>query len=386
MATEEEIDVLHLIGSLSQGGAERNLYYLASWMAKSRFRYGICCLTMKGQFAAEIEGIGVPVFDLRYRRRSTLSAIARLRSLLKAKRVRVLHTHLFECGVIGRLAAWLAGVPAIITHEHGKTLWKKWYHRWFEMLAIHGTDLRIAVSEDIRNLRLRYEHTPPEKISVIVNAVEPAMFDLVEAGREAKRKELGLEGSFVVGTVGRLVEAKCYDLFLEVARDVCAVRPEVKFLLVGDGHLRSSLTTLRDSLGLAQRVVMAGARNDIPELLAAMDLYMITSEREGLPITLIEAMMAAKPIVATAVGGIPETLTDGEDGVLVRAGDRRALAEATLGLMADPGRRLAMGRKAKEKATEKYSARAVLETLEGTYASILKRKGMDVPGSDTRRP
>jgi glycosyltransferase involved in cell wall biosynthesis len=380
MSGRQDIDVLHVIGSLAQGGAERNLYYLAPWMARSRLRYGICCLTGRGRFAAEIEALGIPVFELGYRKRRAVTAVAALRGLLKTRHTLVLHTHLFEAGVIGRLAAWLAGVPVIIAHEHGKTLWKKWYHRWFEALAIRRTDLRIAVSEDIRSLRIRHEHTPPLKIVTVVNAVEPAVFDVQEAARNLKRKELGLEGALVVGTVGRLVEAKRYDLFMEVAREVCAARSDARFLLVGGGHLRSDLSALRDSLGLADRVVITGPRDDIPELFAAMDLFVMTSRQEGLPVALIEAMMAAKPIVATAVGGIPEALTDGEEGVLVRSDDREGLAAAVLGLAADAARRSRMGSRARERANRTYSARAVLETLEGRYASILKGKGVDMFG------
>jgi glycosyltransferase involved in cell wall biosynthesis len=383
MPPREPIDVLHFIGSLGAGGAERNLCYLAPWMAKSKLRYGICCLLRKGELAAEIEALGLPVFDLGFRRRRALSTIWALRCLLREHRVMVIHTHLFECGVLGRVAAWFAGTPVRITHEHGKTMWKKWYHRLFERLAIRGTDLRIAVSADIRNLRLAEEHTHPAKIVVVGNAVEPSGFDLPETVRGRMRSELGLGSQIVVGTVGRLVEAKAYDFLMEVAAIVCAARPDVRFVLVGKGHLERDLLKLRDSLGLADRVTFLGARSDIPEILSAVDIYVITSRREGLPITLLEAMMAAKPVIATSIGGIPEVLEDRGDGILVPSGDRQAMADAILALAADPGRRDALGRRAREKAIARYSARAILETLEATYASILGGKGRDWsrPGS-----
>ena len=375
MTPREPIDVLHLIGSLGTGGAERNLCYLAPWMARSDLRYGICCLQRKGNLAPEVEALGLPVFELGYRRRRALSTIWALRCLLRDHRVRVIHTHLYECGVIGRIAAWLAGTPVRITHEHGKTAWKKWYHRWFERLAVRGTDLRIAVSEDIRDLRLAQEHTPPDKIAVVGNAVEPSSFDLPEAARARMRGNLGLGSQVLVGTVGRLVEAKAYDVLLRAAARVCAANPDVRFVVAGGGHLETDLLKLRDSLGLAERAAFLGTRDDIPEILAAVDIYVITSVREGLPVTLIEAMMAAKPIVSTSVGGIPEVLEDGSDGVLVPPGDEQALAEAILALAADRDRRRALGLKAREKAIARYSARAVLETLEARYVSILEVKG-----------
>lgn len=373
------LDVLHVIGSLGAGGAERNLYYLAPSMARSRLAYGICCLMVRGEFAGEVERAGVPVYALGFRRRNTLQTVIRLRRLMRCRRVKVVHTHLYECGVLGRIAAWLAGVPVIITHEHGKTTWKKWYHRWFERIAVRGTDLRIAVSGDIKDLRLRHEHTPRDKIVVIGNAVDASRFEAGQALRETKRAELGLERYFVIGTVGRMVTAKSFDLLLRVAEEVCSRRPQARFLLVGEGPLRDGLTRMRDSLGLAEKVVFLGGRTDIPGLLAAIDLYVITSQREGLPISLLEAMTAAKPIVATAVGGIPEALNHGEDGLLVEPGNQAALVEAIFALMDDPARRQLMGARARAKATARYSAAAILETLEATYLSIMRGKGMPVP-------
>jgi glycosyltransferase involved in cell wall biosynthesis len=377
MAPREDIDVLHVIGTLAPGGAERNLLYLAPWMARSSLRYGICCLMQKGKLAGDVEALGLPVFELGYRKRNALETILKLRRLLAARHVRVIHTHLFECGVLGRIAAWLAGTPIRVTHEHGKTVWKKWHHRLFERLAIGATDLRIAVSEDIRDRRVRQEGTPAAKIAVVGNAVEPSQFEVPGPVRRAKRQELGVEGCFVIGTVGRLVEAKAYDLLLEIAREVCDARPEVRFLVVGEGDLGRRLRAMRDSLGLAERVIFLGMRSDIAELLSAMDLYVITSRREGLPISLIEAMMASKPIVATAVGGIGETIASGTDGILVGIDDKPAFVRELMALIGDRDRLRMMGLKAREKAVARYAARAVLETLEKTYASIMAGKGLD---------
>ncbi|HVP58508.1 MAG TPA: glycosyltransferase [bacterium] len=376
MAHQTRLDVLHVIGSLAAGGAERNLYYLAPAMAKSKLSYGICCLAERGQFADEVEQAGVPVHALGFRRRHALVSTVKLARLMRSHRVRVVHTHLYEPGVFGRIAAWLAGVPVIITHEHGKTTWKKWYHRWFERLAIKRTDLRIAVSGDIRDLRLRHEHTPPAKIVVIGNAVGPSRFEAAAGVRESKRAELGLGDAFVVGTVGRMVVAKSYDLLVRVAREVCRRRADMRFLLVGDGPLREELTRLRDSLGIADKVSFLGTRTDIPEFLAAIDLYVLTSQREGLPISLLEAMLAAKPIIATAVGGIPEAVNEGAEGLLVEPGNEAALTEAILALADDPIKRRAMGERARAKARGQYSPEAVLGAIEAIYFSIMQRKGI----------
>lgn len=371
MDDPQEIDVLHVIGILSPGGAERNLYYLAPHMAASRFRYGICCLTARGDFAADIEHAGVPVWELGFRKRYTFSSIWRLSRMLKLKKVKVLHTHLFLPGLVGRLAGLLAGTPVMITHEHGKTLWKRWYHRWFERMMLPVTDLRIAVSEDILELRAEHEHTPRSKLRLVHNAVDPALFEVTEEVRMAKRKELGLEGRFVVGTVGRLVDAKSFDVLLEVAREVCTRKPDARFVIVGEGPLGEKLKALAASYGLNDLVLFAGQRSDIPELMAAMDIYIITSKREGLPLSLIEAMMSGKPVVATAVGGIPDTISHEAEGVLVPPGDTGAIAEAVLSLAGDAARRERLAAGARKTAAERYSPGKILEDLERIYSEHL---------------
>jgi glycosyltransferase involved in cell wall biosynthesis len=386
MPYRQKIDVLHLIGSLSPGGAERNLYYLAESMAASRLRYGICCLVDRGEFADEIEGPRLPVFDLKFRRRYFLRTVLRLRKLLKQRGVRVLHTHLYDPGVIGRIAAWLAGVPVVITHEHGKTLWKKWYHRAFERLAVGRTDLRIAVSQDIMNLRIRTESTPPEKIRLVYNAVDPEHLDVDENVRKKTRVDLGIDGFKVVGTVGRLVDAKSYDLLLEVAREVCDEKPGVRFVLAGAGPLEGKLLEKREALGLSEQFLFLGQRRDIPELLAAIDLYVISSKREGLPISLIEAMMAGKPVVSTAVGGIPDTLTQACDGVLVEPGDRGALTRAIVDLIDNRSRMDILGRNARKRAIERYAPDRILAELETIYEELLGRKGLAFKVSEEAEP
>ena len=376
MPPHEKVRVLHLIESLTAGGAERNLYYLGPHFKKSRFNHSICCMMRRGEFADELEREGVEILELGYRRRYFLQSVIRLARHLRRRRIGIIHTHLFNPGLVGRLAAWLAGTPVLITHEHGKTLWKKPHHHLFERLAHRRTDMRIVVSEDIRDLRRKHERTPEHKLILIENAVDPAHFDVDDDTRAALRRELGLDGFFVVGTVGRLVPAKAYHLFLEVAHDLLSENDAMRFLLVGDGILRAELEARARSLGIDDRVVFTGGRADIPELIAAMDLYLITSETEGLPISLIEAMLSAKPIVSTAVGGIPEVLTDEETGVLVESGDRAAMVESISRLSADAAGREALGRNARRRALERYSHDAVLEKLDQLYLSLLKAKGL----------
>jgi len=369
--------VLHLIGSLTAGGAERNLYYLGPHFKKSAFDHSICCMLERGEFAPELERAGVRVFELGYRRRYFVRTVTRLRDILLKENISVLHTHLFEPGLVGRLAAWLAGTPVIVTHEHGKTLWKKPYHHLFERLALLRTDMRIVVSEDIRTLRKKHEGTPDSKMVLIENAADPERFEVDEATRRAFRRDLGIDDHFVVGTVGRLVPAKAYDLFLEAAHELLRTDGRMRFLIVGDGRLRADLEARARRLGLEGRVLFLGNRTDIPEVLAAMDVYVITSVREGLPVSLVEAMLAARPIVSTSVGGIPEVLEEPGTGLLIPSGDKAALVAAVAGLAADPGKRESMGRAARQAAVRRYSPATVLDKLDRLYESLLMARGIE---------
>jgi glycosyltransferase involved in cell wall biosynthesis len=378
LSRKQTIDVLHVIGSLSTGGAERNLCYLAPFFHRSELSYGICCLIRRGEFADEVEEAGVPVFDLRFRMRSSILSILRLAALLRKKKVKVLHTHLFTTGVVGRLAALLAGVPVVITHEHGNTPWKRWHHTMFERWAIHFTDLRIAVSQEIMDMRIEQEGTPRSKMCIVPNAVEPTRFEVDDATRHATRQEIGLDDCFIIGRIGRLVESKCHDLLLDAAREVCGKKPEVRFILVGDGPSTPGLERLRESYGLTGKVHFLGRRTDVPELLAAIDLYVITSRWEGLPLALLEAMMAGKPIISTSVGAIPGALRDNEDGILIRPNCKEDLVESLLALIDDPQRMRLLGANARKRAMAKFSPGVVLGELEDIYRKILAGKGIEL--------
>jgi glycosyltransferase involved in cell wall biosynthesis len=216
---------------------------------------------------------------------------------------------------------------------------------------------------------------------IVSNAVEPSRFEFDDAACRAKKREIGLEGFFVVGRIGRLVESKCHDLLLDAAREVCGKRPNVRFIFVGDGQIAAELERIRDSYDLADKVRFLGKRTDVPELLAAIDLYVITSRWEGLPLALIEAMMAGKPIISTAVGAIPTALRHNEDGILIEPNRKDQLVEALLTLIDDPDRMRLLGENARKRGIAKFSPSVVLGELENIYREILTRKGIELDPS-----
>lgn len=267
---------------------------------------------------------------LNFRLRYLPVSLGKLVFLLRQENAQIVHTHGFTPGVWGRVAAWLAGVPIIIAHEHGKTLWKKHHHLLFERFANRFTDLRIAVSRDILERRQQLEHTPASKMIVLSNGVDLDQFQPGDPARIAR--ELGLESfEFVIGTVGRLVEAKAYHDLIDAFACVRQKMEKSCLLFIGDGPLRSFLENYAREKNLTS-VIFLGAREDIPQLLCALNVFVLTSIREGLPVALLEAMAARLPVVATAVGGIPEVLEDGKNGFLVPPNSPEKIAEKIIEL------------------------------------------------------
>ena len=329
-------NVLYIIGTLQLGGAENQVVTLAPALCNERYTIHVCCLRREGVQADALRARGIQVVPLNMRLRYWPMAVFRLYRLIKRLDVQIVHTHLYDAGIWGRMTARAAGVPVILTTEHGMTLWKRRRHLLLERSVNRFTDKMIAVSEDIRQRRIHDEGVSPEKIITIPNAVDIKRFSRMNS-REQVRAELGIDTlAPVIGTVARLVAAKRLDYLLEAARIVCETVPQVRFLIVGDGPFREELEGQALQLNLAPKYVrFLGSRQDIPELLSAFDIFVLSSEREGLPVALLEAMAATKPVVATRVGGTPQVIQDGYNGLLTSVHDPAGLAKAILMLIND---------------------------------------------------
>jgi len=370
-----KVNVLHVIPALGFGGAERQVVTLAAGLDRCRYAPTVCCMRKSGPLAEALAERDVDVIVLGWRTRYLPVSLLRLVRLMRSRRVDIVHTHLFDGGLWGRLAARLAGVPIIVHTEQGLNPWKRRRHIWYERFADRFTDRRIAVSEDIRCSRIRRESLDPAKLVVIHNSIDLAYFDLATIEDPAVAREaLRLNGSQpLVGTVARLSHEKDIATFIEAAARVGACIADVRFVIVGDGPLRRDLEGLTGKLGLRERVIFTGARPDVRELLATMDVFVLPSLREGISVSLLEAMAMERPVVATAVGGTPEIIQDSGAGLLVPPRDTQALAEAITSLLRDPQRRARLGAAARERVREAFSAEACVAQVERLYEELLER-------------
>lgn len=366
--------IAHVIGSLRTGGAERQLvnYLLAA--DRRDFRHTVVCLEARGELAPTVEAAGIPVVRMHIRTRQAPACVARFGAWYRSERVAIVHAHMHDSALWGRLAGLWAGVPVLMTTEHGKELWKGRVRVAIDRGLSHRTARHIAVARDGMDIRLSRERYAPEKMLLIPNGVPipPAVPN--EAGRQRVRAEFGVAAdTLLLGTVGRVVEAKGYGHLIEAMRILLPLHPGLKWIAVGDGDLRGELMAAASAAGLDGSVIWAGRRGDIDDLLAAMDVWIMSSVREGLPVALLEAMAAARPIVATRVGGIPDAVRDGCEGLLVPAADPIALAEAVSRVLADPGLASRLASAARERAVAEYGIASVAARIEGVYREELTK-------------
>jgi glycosyltransferase involved in cell wall biosynthesis len=368
------VNVMHVIEDLENGGAERVLVTLVSGLDPRRFRPVVCCLTKKGRMAAELEGRGIPVVTMNKRPKIDLAMLFRLRQIMREQKIAIAHTHVFTANFWGRLAAILAGVPVLITHEHSTFTVENRYRRWIESVLIRRTHRMIAVSENLRHRLLNKGGFSPDAVMTIHNGLRLHSARLNEARREQLRQELGLQKfDHVIGTVGRFEPRKNYPLLLEAMTMVLQRHPAAALLMIGAGPEEKKLQQQARDAGMAPQVIFTGYRSDISELLGLMSTFCLSSTTEGISMAILEALLAGVPVVATQVGGNPEIIPDRAYGILVPSGDAAALAEALAETLVDREAAKQMAARGQIRVRELFSERHMIERIEQLYCDCLKK-------------
>ena len=290
-------------------------------------------------------------------------ALVRLVALFRRERFDVVHAHTPIAALLGRIAARIAGTPMIVYTAHGfyfhddMQAVKKAVFIGLERFAGKMTDLLFTQSTEDAAAAVAHRFLAAANVVAIGNGVDPARF--VAGDDETQRRMRASlkipDTAIAIGMVGRLVAEKGYREFFAAAAHVAQARPEVFFVVVGDrlpsDHASPVTIELEQArIALGARLIVTGLRDDVPDLLAALDIFTLPSYREGMPRTIIEAMMMALPVVATNIRGSREEVMDGETGILVPVRDARALAEALVGLVDDVGERRRMGDAGRERA------------------------------------
>jgi glycosyltransferase involved in cell wall biosynthesis len=383
----ERVRVLRIFSRLNIGGPSVHVILLSAYLRERGYETRLVVGTETGRegnmlgLAAEknvrcesLAGLGREIAPF-----SDLRALVGLRRLMRDWRPAIVHTHTAKAGLLGRVAARLAGVPRVVHTYHGHVLHgyfspaKTAVFRRLETHLAGYADVLVAVSDEVRNDLVRFGVAPAERIRVI-----PLGLELAHLAGPLPRGELRRAAGFadeapLVGMVGRLVPIKDAPTFLQAARRVHEARPDARFALVGDGDERPALERLTAELGLDGALHFAGWRQDLRPVYGDLDVVVNASRNEGTPVALIEAMAAGRPVVATRVGGTPDLLGGGARGRLVPPGEPEALAGGILETLADPAaasdRRVA----ARDHVLSTHSVERLVRDVDALYRDLAAR-------------
>lgn len=296
--------------------------------------------------------------------------IYKLVKILKDEKVDIVHCHHHQATTYGNIAAIIAKKPVVIAHVHGLNRSKNPRRKFANRVILRWVNKILTVGEAVREDVIKANPSVrPEKIVSIGNSIDCNRFAEAQITKAGAKEKIGLEpNSFVFGTVGRLAPTKGYSYLIAAFVQVKKQIPSAHLILVGDGRLRSELERQACETTTANSIHFLGRRDDIPQLLKAMDVFVISSIAEGLPRTLLEAMAAGVPCIGTNVGGVSEILADGEFGCLVPPKNERTLAEAMIKLAKMPEQqREELAEKSRHRVIEKYGHRVVRKKLENIY-------------------
>lgn len=374
---EGPLRVLFVITSMQVGGAETLLTNLVQQCDQRRIVPEICCLKERGPLGEELAR-EVPVHTRMIRYKYDVAVVYRLWCLLRRRHIdAVITVGAGDKMFWGRIAARMAGVPVILSALHS-TGWPDGIGRLNRLLT-RWTDRFIAVAERHGRYLIENERLPARKVRIIPNGVDTNRFRPDRVSRDSVRTALGIPLDVpVFGIVAALRPEKNHELFLDVAARILRAEPRARFLIVGDGPQRSTIQRAVQALQLEDRTHLLGTRADIPELLAAMDVFMLTSHQEANPVSILEALATGVPVVATQVGSIAETVHEGVTGYLADPGDADRLALRCVYLATHPDVAERMGRQGRQLVVDNWSLAAMVRGYEKLIWEVYgeKKAGM----------
>jgi glycosyltransferase involved in cell wall biosynthesis len=360
------VRLLLVVDSLEVGGAERQVVDLAVALRRKGYEVTVAC-SIAGDLSGVLEEAGIPVrplLDRLAKRRFSLSYAWRLRRLLRKERFDLVHAHIYASTAAAAIATLGTGPPLVIT-EHTEASWQTWRARWVSRWVYRRVERIIAVSTPIRRRLIERDGVHPDLITIVPNAVVSAS-EPRAAPLPAELRERPL-----VGVVARLQPEKGVENFLKAAARIAPSFPEAHFIIAGDGPLRQDLASLAEELGLKGRVHFLGFRSDASELMKSLDVLVVPSLTEGSPLVTLEAMAGGVPVVASAVGGIPDQIRHEREGLLVPPGDTGATGDAVSTLLRDPAYARRLGEAGRRRAAARFSHATMVRQIEDVYREVL---------------
>jgi glycosyltransferase involved in cell wall biosynthesis len=365
--------ILHLISSGGMYGAENVVLALARDLQRMGHtaRVGIFENYHQPQndVADQFENRGLDVARIPCRGRIDRWAIQRIREIVRMDNIDLLHAHGYKGDIYGYFANKRLNVPLVATCH----LWTRQtaairFYEYIDALFLRRYDAVVSVSDAIAK-EARDAGIAPEKITTVDNGIDLSPFVSANPGLA---EELRKGDRILVGTVGRLVEQKGMEYFLRAAHKVLQRFPNTLFVIVGDGPDRAKLEQLSKGLGIDMSVVFTGSRRDMPSVYASLDIFVLASLEEGMPIAVLEALASGCPTIATEVGAVPKLIVPGQTGVLVRPADTESLAQAICSLLSEPDLRRHMAANGKEVVDTQFASHAMTRKYLQIYDRALR--------------
>ena len=367
-----KIKVLHITNSLNIGGLETLLLSLLKQIDREAFVPCVCTLTPSSSLIPEFEEQGIKVFTITKKKGINVKLFFRLIILLRKEKIQIIHTHNFGAWFYGAVAGFFCNV-AVVNTEHSNVPESNRRQLWGEKFLAGLSKKIICDSYSVLNFMATKQKIAPSKLKMILNGVDCNLFGII-APNESIKHELGiLPNQVAIGIVARLVPVKNHIGLLKGINLIRRNTTKFKLFIVGDGECRPDLEQFVKDNGLEKQVSFLGNRRDIPEIMAIIDIFVLNSFSEGLPITILEAMASRKPVIATNVGGNREILGhNGEAGILVKSDCPEELAETMLSLIKDASLRERLGDNARKRVEENASLVAMVRKYENIYRNCKK--------------
>jgi sugar transferase (PEP-CTERM/EpsH1 system associated) len=380
---DKRIKLLHVLDSLSIGGMERVVIDIANGLDPAVFAQTVCCISRKGE-AAHLLPEGTACIDLGKGANADHLMPLKIARVIREKQPQIIHTQSWS-GIDTAIAMLFERGPRLVHSEHGRNLPYIHFEPLIRKVArrclYHRADAVFAVSSEVRDFYCRETGFPVDLMRVIPNGIDPRRIDESAGSNGRVRRELGIcDDDFVIGTVARLDQTKDTMTLTRAFTQLYRSRqePKLKLLVVGDGEKKVEIQNYVNEQRLSNRVIFTGLRHDVPRLLGAMDLFALSSLSEGIPITVLEAMCASLPVVATNVGALPELVEEGVTGFLVEPKDIPALAERFSRLYQRRELARDFGLTGRRKVEREFRLEQMLKRYADLYLSVLEN------GSDTK--
>lgn len=374
--SDKKIKIIQITHDLRIGGLQRIVVDICSYINKSIFDISICCLRDLGEFQRELRKQGVTVYRIPTPGGNGIDYLSflKLYNLIKRKEIDILHTHNTYPFIDGTLAGKMAGIPVLIHTDHARDFPDKKRYMLTERILSSFVNKIVAVSEATKLKLVHYEKINSDKIIVIWNGIDPEKFKN-EINTIEKKKQLGVVDRYpILGLGVRLSKQKGITYLLKAISKIIKEFPQLLLLIAGYGEEENTLKQETSKLGIDYYVRFLGPRLDMHEILAILDLYVLPSVWEGMPLVILEAMAAKKPIVATAVDGTKEVVIHEESGLLVPPKDCNALVTAILRILRNPNFAAYISENAGRRFKEHFTVQKMVSNYEKLYLNCYNRK------------